>query len=236
MKKKKRNKKIVQISLISIILILIIIAILINKNKTNKIEMTPELLRSQSYKIADEEDELVYDSNDNLVEAIRFDAFFLKDINGDGGAEKVRGTCNEIGSDANFYMELKVIKEGKLKDASISINANNFYLNTTLIKDNVISENYISSNTKNIKFNEIDNGYEGLFIGTVRSGDYSSNSTRTSAIGNDTSKYCMGNTLTFSGTFEDTNGNTVTFSKTIPFTVDWYGKVDVGINNKVQTK
>ena len=236
MKKKKRNKKIVQISLISIILILIIIAIIINKNKTNKIEMTPEILRSQSYKIADEEDELVYDSNDNLVEAIRFDAFFLKDINGDGGAEKVRGTCNEIGSDANFYMELKVIKEGKLKDASISINANNFYLNTTLIKDNVISENYISSNTKNIKFNEIDNGYEGLFIGTVRSGDYSSNSTRTSAIGNDTSKYCMGNTLTFSGTFEDTNGNTVTFSKTIPFTVDWYGKVDVGINNKVQTK
>ena len=51
------------------------------------------------------------------------------------------------------------------------------------VSDNVVADNYISSNTKTIKLNELTNGSQALLIGSVRSGDYSSVSSKTSAIG-----------------------------------------------------
>ena len=37
---------------------------------------------------------------------VQFDAFFLRDINGDGYAEGIRGTCKEVGKEDTLYMEL----------------------------------------------------------------------------------------------------------------------------------
>lgn len=229
-----RKKKLLIISVIIVSIIAIIASILLKKNKTT-LQMTPELSRTQAYDDVVDGDEAIFDADNNQITAVQFDAFFLKDKDGDGTAESIRGTCNEIGSEANLYMELKVLEEGQLKDATITINSNNFYFNTSIVKDNVIAANYISSNTKTIQFNEMGNGSQALLIGSVRSGDYSSTSSKTSAIGNDTSKYSMEDSVTFSGTFVNSEGTEIPFTKNVPFMVDWYGEVNCEITPKAQT-
>ena len=236
-KKKLKKKCIILKTIIVLIAVSIVIGIYV-LNKTQKIDkstMSSELQRTQAYDDVKDGDNAVKDNNGNTVNAVKFDAFFLKDKNGDGVAESIRGTCNEIGSQASLYMELSVIEQGTIKDGKITINSNNFYFNTTIVKDNEVKENYISSNTKEISFNEIGNGTQKLLIGSVRSGDYSNSYTKTSAIGNDTTKYSKANSVTFSGTFVDSEGNETTFSKEVPFVVDWYGETHVEIEPKSQT-
>lgn len=231
--KNKKTRKILLLLAITIIAISMIIGIFYIIKKEN-IELTPEFLRTQAYDDVKSGDEAVYDKNDEKITAIEFDAFFLKDTNGDGNAESVRGTCNEIGKEANFFMELKVIEEGQVKDAMITINSSNFYFNTAIVKDSIVSDNYISSNTRNIELNDLANGSQALLIGAVRSGDYSSSTRKMDAIGKDTNNYSKENTVTFSGTYVDTNGKQRPFSKTIPFMVDWYGEVNAEISPKSQ--
>ena len=190
-KKKLTKKSIILKTIIVLIAVSIVIGIYV-LNKTQKIDkstMSSELQRTQAYDDVKDGDNAIKDNAGNTVNAVKFDAFFLKDKNGDGVAESIRGTCNEIGSQASLYMELSVLEQGRLKDGKIIINSNNFYFNTTIVKDNEVKENYISSNTKEINFNEIGNGTQKLLIGSVRSGDYSNSYTKTNAIGNDTTKY-----------------------------------------------
>ena len=235
MKKQKKQKKLLYIAVIVfLIAIAISFAVLLILQKDEQV-MTSKMSRLQAYDDVKKDDELVYDENKNLISAIQFDAFFLEDKDGDGEAEEVRGSCNEIGTDANFYMDLRVIEDGHLKDGTITINSDNFYFNTAIVKDNVVADNYISSNTKTIKLNELTNGSQALLIGSVRSGDYSSTSSKTSAIGNDTSKYSKENTITFTGTYVDSDNKEYKFSKEIPFIVDWYGEVNAEITPKAQT-
>lgn len=236
-KKKLTKKSIILKTIIVLIAVSIIIGIYV-LNKTQKIDksaMSSELQRTQAYDDVKDGDNAVKDAEGNTIQAIKFDAFFLKDKDGDGIAESIRGTCNEIGSQASLYMELSVLEQGKLKDGKITINSNNFYFNTSIVKDTEVKENYISANTKEINFNEIGNGTQKLLIGSIRSGDYSSTSSKSSAIGNDTTKYSKENSVTFSGTFVDSDGNETAFSKDIPFTVDWYGETYVEIDPKNQT-
>ena len=236
-KKKLTKKSIILKTIIVLIAVSIVIGIYV-LNKTQKIDkstMSSELQRTQAYDDVKDGDNAVKDNDGNTVNTVKFDAFFLKDKNGDGVAESIRGTCNEIGSQASLYMELSVLEQGTIKDGKITINSNNFYFNTTIVKDNEVKENYISSNTKEISFNEIGNGTQKLLIGSVRSGDYSNSYTKTSAIGNDTTKYSKENSVIFSGTFVDSEGNETTFSKEVPFVVDWYGETHVEIEPKSQT-
>lgn len=232
----KRNR-ITKIITIMVVMVSAIVGIytVLNKKKVSKIEMTSELQRTQSYEDVKDGDNLITDTDGNDLSAVRFDAFFLKDKNGDGIADAIRGTCNEIGGQANLYMNLSVLEEGKLTDGKITINSENFYFNTSIVKDNEIKENYISSNTKEVYFKEIGNGTQKLLIGAIRSGDYSNTYTKTSAIGNDTNKYSKENSVTFSGTFIDSDGNEKIFTKTVPFVVDWYGTLNAEITPKAQT-
>lgn len=236
MKNKKMLKKVIPIVLIVGILIASIVTILLNR-KNSTFEMTPQLSRAQDYESAgEEEDKWVNDTDGNRIEAINFNAFFVIDRNGDGIADPIRGTCNEVGADANLFMELSVIEEGKIKNAKIEINSDNFYFNTSIVKDKEIAENYLSSNTKEIKLNEISNGSQKLLSGSVRSGDYSSSSTKTSAIGNDIDKYSSDkNIIVFSGEYEASDGTTKNFRKEIPLTIDWYGEVNAEITPKNQS-
>ena len=161
-KKKLTKKSIILRTIIVLIAVSIVIGIYV-LNKTQKIDkstMSSELQRTQAYDDVKDGDNAIKDNAGNTVNAVKFDAFFLKDKNGDGVAESIRGTCNEIGSQASLYMELSVLEQGRLKDGKITINSNNFYFNTTIVKDNEVKENYISSNTKEINFNEIGNGTE----------------------------------------------------------------------------
>lgn len=238
MKKKKLTniRKIIS-TIVVLIMVSIIVSIylIISSKKENKIMLSPELERMQAYDDVKDGDNDIKDADGNDISTIKFDAFFLKDKNGDGIAESIRGTCNEVGSQETLYMNLSVAEEGHLTNGKITINSKNFYFNTSIVKDNEVEENYVSTNTKEIKLKDITNGTQKLLMGSVRSGDYSSSSSRISAIGNDTSNYSKENSVTFSGTYVDSSGNEKTFTKIVPFVIDWYGEVDVSITPKTQT-
>lgn len=235
-RKRRNHKKILLIMFIIVLILAVIIFLFINKKDVKSFGMNKEFLITQEYAEVNKEKDKIVQSTDGKQIGVEFDAFFLKDKDGDGIAEAIRGTCNQIGKQANLYMELGVQEEGYIKNAIITINSDNFYFNTTIVKDNEVSANYISTNTKSIKLNQINNGTEKLLIGSVRSGNYSSSSTKTSAIGNDTSKYSKDNSITFSGIFVNEEGEEKEFTKTVPVTVDWYGEVNCEITPKTQTK
>ena len=83
----------------------------------------PEIARSMTYDQVQDGDEDVSGTN-----YVKFEAFFLRDLNGDGNAEGIRGMSREIGQDDTLYMELNVLTNGYLEDGVITINSENFYL------------------------------------------------------------------------------------------------------------
>ena len=222
---RKSKKKVLKIRLTDIIIIFAIIALIsglvniINSKKGNKekVEISPEIARSRQYAKVRGGDR----STDSQY--VEFDAFFLKDIDGDGNADSIRGTCNEIGKEDTLYMDLKVLNNGTFKNGKITINSSNFYFNTSLVKDNIIKDNYISSNTKIINLKDMHNGSQKLITGMIRSGDYANTYNKTGAIGNNPNKYSQINSITITGTHIDDDGNPTPINKTIDFLVDWYG-------------
>lgn len=152
--KSKKVKLFSGLGVILIAIVMLLVFILSGKeNKINKQEvgiMDPELARAMTYEEVKEGDEIV-----EGAENVRFDAFFLRDLNADGYAESIRGTCKEIGSEDTLYMELNVVTAGYLKDAKIEVNGENFYLQTALPKDNELKDNYVGNNIKKIEFNDI---------------------------------------------------------------------------------
>ena len=160
-KSTKNNKKVKEIPLlIVVLLVVLLVAIIANivSNKKEKREMTPEIARSLEYNRVNDGDE------NTESEYVKFDAFFLKDLDGDGNADAIRGTCNSIGKEDTLYMELKILSDGYFKDGTITINGDNFYFNTRLVKDGIIANNYIGTNTKwNTKINNRNSKKCGLF-------------------------------------------------------------------------
>ncbi len=221
------------VGIISIITIILILAVLIISIVVNPMKNTndAEIARTMEYpRVQNGEDQT--DS-----EFVKFDAFFLRDLDGDNIADKVRGTCREVGQSDTLYMELNVLTNGQLKNGKITINNNkNYYLQTALIKDTVIKENYIGSNTRQIELNDMVNGTQKLLQGIVRSGDYSYTSKRYAAIGNDTTKYSKINSVTLTGTHVSDTGEETPIEKTVEFNVDWHGTTNTIITNIRQTK
>ena len=118
----KNKTKLFTFLAIMILLILCIVFIIIHKNnKTLLSSYDNELKRAMSYEQFTAGDESV-EGTDN----VKFSTFFLRDLDGDGYAEKLKGTCKEVGSQDTLYMELKVLTDGYLKDGRIEINGNNF--------------------------------------------------------------------------------------------------------------
>ena len=163
---------------------------------------------------------------------VTFDAFFLKDLNGDGTPEKVRGTCKEVFTDDDLYLELNVKTKGYLKDAKIDIgkqSSRNYYFNTELAADSQIKQDYVADDTQTIEFNKLNNGTHLLLSGKVRSGRYEEKKDdfggHLSALTPE--NLSMKNNIVFTGTWveekEDGTTQEVPISKTVPFQVDWYG-------------
>ena len=165
--------------IIAILLVLLTTVIMQSIKRDNIIKANPELGRAMNYE--------EFTDNDAKVEGtenVKFSAFFLRDINQDGYAEKIKGTCKQIGKEDTLYMEINVETAGMLKNAKIEIQGNNFYLQTALPKDNELKDNYIGDNVKTIEFNDLNNGTQKLLTGIVRSGNYSYGSSKSEAIGN----------------------------------------------------
>lgn len=220
-----KQKKCIVLSLImlAIISVVALIAIFARKNFITQSQskiLSAEHLRSMSYEKLTAKDEKTQSKN------VEFSAFFTKDLDGDGNAEKVKGTCNDINSSALIHFRLSVLSKGYLEDAKIKINGENFRLDTAIVADNVISKNYIENDTKEIKLvSMVPNGTQKLIEAKVKPrieniNDYSNNM----------------NTVTFTGTYvyEDNNGEEIRVSidKTINLTVDWYGTLSSEIITK----
>ena len=143
-----------------IVIIASIIAGLITNNirKANFAKANPELARAMTYDEVKDGENIVDGTNGN----VKFDAFFLRDINQDGYAESIRGTSKKIGDEDTLYMEINVDTAGYLKDAKITINDGNFYFQTALPKDDELKNSYIGNNVKTIEFNNLKNGTQKL--------------------------------------------------------------------------
>ena len=217
-KRKSLNKKVIAIGTTAILALVTIVGVYMLNRDNNLAGISPEIARSMEYEQVQEGDENLEETNN-----VKFDAFFLKDLDGDGYAESIRGTCNEIGEEATLYMELNVLTEGYLKDGKITINSDNFYLQTNLPKDEELAENYVGNNIKEIKLNQINNGTQKLITGIVRSGHYTYISGKANAIGSNINNYSKVNSVTLTGTYV-TGETEIPIEKTVEFNVDWHGR------------
>ena len=157
-----------RVSIISfVILFVLTFAVIIRlvSTENNKAEKSvkvndPELARAMNYDRFEDGDEDIGGTNN-----VKFSAFFLRDVDGDGYADKIKGTCREVGTDDSLYMEIEVKDEGVLKNPKIEINGQNFYLAMSSPKDNEFKENYITSNAKIVEFNDFNAGTKKVFSG-----------------------------------------------------------------------
>ena len=231
----EKINKIVIGTLVAIVIVgLVIAGVVISKaSKINKTQGTddPELARAMTYCELTEEDEAV-EGTDN----VKFSAFFLRDLDGDGYAEKIKGTCKPVGGQDSLYMSINVSTEGSLKDGKIRVEANNMYFQTAIIADESVKENCISSNTSVIGLKDLSVGTQKLIFGNVRSGDYSEDSKRMAAIQNDTSKYSGVNKIVLTGTYVTDDGEEIDIKKEVDFTVDWYNTPEAEIPEKYNDK
>ena len=212
MKKKRQILKVIAI----IIMIIIGISIIFNKKETIK-TIDPELARMMTYQQFVEDD---FKTNNDYV---RFGAFFLRDLDGDGYAEKIAGTSKEIGKTDTLYMNLNVNTEGYIKDGIIKISGENFKLQTAIVKDSVVKNNAIGLDTTEIQLNDLYPGTTKLLMGTINS-----------KIGS-VADYSTINQITFAATYVDPNGEESLVEKTIDLTVDWYGDVNSQITTNTET-
>lgn len=211
----KNRIKLLIILFAIILLITTILFFVLKKNtKTHLSSYDNELLRTMSY------DQFVDgDENIEATDNVKFSSFFLRDLDGDGYAEKIKGTCKEIGYQDTLYMEINVQTEGYLKDAKIEINGKNFYLQTALPKDNEIKSNYIGNDIKTIEFEQLNNGTQKLLTGLVRG-----------KIDNNVNNYSRNdNSIILTGTYVTGDGTEIPIRKEINLSTDWYGTTRASI-------
>ena len=217
-----QNKAKVITSIIAMLTIISIVMLAIyHANETQKrrdlIAINPELARAMTYGELTEKDEETQSEN------VRFSVYFARDLNGDGYADRVKGTCKEVEGEDTLYMSLNVIEDGYLKDAKIEIEADNIYFKTALVDDEVVQGNYISENTTTINLKQVQAGTQKLIFGQVRSGDYRYTSTKKDALGKDTNKLSGVNKIKLTGTHVSNDGKRTEIEKVIELPVDWYG-------------
>ena len=188
----------------------------------NEIELSAEDRRALNYEQATDEGAV------EGTDFVKFSAVFLRDLNKDGVAEELLGTCKELGTSDDLYINLNVLTEGYLENAKITINGNNFFFKTEEVTNGDLKKDYVSEDTKVLEFNRIDCGTQRIIIGQVRSGIYSQGDSN-SALGKNINNYTMTSTITLTGTHVDDSGNSVDIEKTIPIIVDWYGKIQTEI-------
>ncbi len=249
-KLKTVNKKQIYIIGVSIAVVLLTIIgaigyMLFNKTKVNNLVYSSELERAEIEQMRTYDQVEKDDSKIENCPNIEFDAFFTRDLDGDGYSEGIRGSCIQIGKEDTLYMELHINDGGIFKNGKISINSDNFYFDTALPKSDDIKENAISNNTKEIFLTDTDTnqgtGKQITLTGAVRSGNYDSPRSIASAIGNDITKMSNNaesknrDSVTLTGTYVSVNeaGEAVEteINKTVYFNLDWYGTTSASLPN-----
>lgn len=217
---KGKNKKILIISIItSVAIILTSLSTIFLRKVDNSIsEIDREILRSMNYAQITDEDTKVENT-----EFVKFSAYFTRDLDNDGYAEKLLGTCRNVNDTDTLYMDLNVLSNGYLRDGKITINSTNFNYSMSMVKDSVLRDNLISNNVKEIYLNQVNAGTQKLIIGDVLAN-----------IGNDTNNYSKVSSITLTGTHVSDEGVQTEISKTIDLTVDWHGETRANISAYTQ--
>lgn len=222
MKGKLKVKELISIIISAFIVLAVISGCYFTKSKNDlkKLNISAENQRAMEYEQYKDGDE-----NVEQTENVKFNAFFLRDLDSDGNADTLYGTCKKIGDLDTLYMELIVQTGGHLTNAKIEINGRNFYLQTALPKDQQLANSYIGNNTTEIEFNDLQNGTQKLITGMVKSGDYSYDSKKYTAIGYNVKNYSRNdNTVVLTGTYiSDDETIQTEIRKEVKLTVDWYG-------------
>ena len=215
----KKHYKILMISAFVIALITATTLAVINITKS-KGDVDSEILVSRNYQQVEPGDEAI-----EGTDFVTFDAYYLRDLDGDGYAEKIRGSCRQIGKEDTLYIDLNVLTNGTLKNGKITINGKNMYYNTAIVKDSVIAKDCVYYNTETIELNDVSSGTQKLIFGNSRSGNYSYSSEKNSALRNNINNYSVeDNSITLTGTHVADDGTETEISKTVYFTNDWYGE------------
>lgn len=215
---KNKRGKIVLVVILAVIAILMLFTYVTKKVENRTENLDSELLRSKNYaQVTDEQSKV------ENTDFVKFSAFFTRDINGDGNAEKLLGTCKRaIGTD-QLYMDLNVLTNGYLKDGKITINGTNFKYSMSMVKDSVLKNNYISDDVKVIELNNVNAGTQKLIIGNI-----------VADIGNNVNNYSSVSSVTLTGTHVSDDGVETEISKTVDLTVDWYGVAKTELYTKYQ--
>lgn len=220
------------IAIAFILIALLAGAILLKNAKSNNKSiygLNPEDRRAMNYNLVTDDDAKI-PGNDYVL----FNAYFLRDLDNDGYAEKYDGTCRNIKENAMLYMDVNVLTEGKLVDGQITINGQNFNLEMAMLADDVLKENYIRKNVTDIKLKDINAGTQKIIFGKISPNlnnninNYSSNSHSQGDANN------VVNTITFKGTYVPLEGDPVEINKTIYLDVDWYGTVTAKVDKKAK--
>ncbi|MBR2705437.1 MAG: hypothetical protein IKE91_08205, partial [Clostridia bacterium] len=194
------------------------------KNDNNVATITdPETLRAMSYEEITAEDEVV-----GGIDTLKFSAFFLRDIDGDGIANKLKGTCNDVSEKPDtLYINFNLLGDGKLKNAKITLYQSNFNWNSEIVQDNIVASSYSGNVTTITLKNELIGGSQKLFSGSIYP-----------YIRDNINNYTGVNRVVLTGTYVDDEGIETPIEKSIDLTVDWYGttKTIVNKNNLLQTK
>ena len=143
-----KKKIIIVLSAILCVVTTIVYALLSVKKSKDLSGLSAEMLMEMKYDQVEDADTKV-----DGCDGIKFSAFFTRDLDNDGKAEKIKGTCKEIGQNDTLYVELNVLTQGYLKDGVITLDAKNFTWTTAIVSDNVVEGDYIG-NTKEIKLKE----------------------------------------------------------------------------------
>ena len=203
-------------AIVSIIVLFFMAVNIKNKSNQNIAEITdPEILRAISYGEITDADKKV-----DGCDYVEFSAFFTRDLNGDGYAEKVKGSCREISQTDTMYAELNVLTQGSLRDAKITVNGENFVWQTAIVEDQIVKGDYIGE-TSEITLQPILNpGSQKLLWGTIKSN-----------VGDNVNNYTKINSVTLTGKYYDEDGNFVCdINQTRNVTVDWYGETKTEVN------
>ena len=214
---KLRKKSLISICIIALTIVLSVICFYLTK--TNNLKMVAvkdnETRRSMTYNEVNDDS-----ANIDNCEYVKFNSFFIKDLDGDGYAEKYDGTCNYIDKKATLYFDINVLTDGKLENGKIKINGKNFDLSTTLIKDEVLKNDYIGNDVTELELNTINYGTQKLFFGTI-----------SADIGNNINNYSVtNNQIILTGTWISTDGTrTENINKVINLKTDWYGKTSTRV-------
>ena len=215
---KNKGSKLILIGSISWLIISILAAFLSTffvKNVNNQVaELDPEIKMSMQYMQVTNDDE--FEKIDG-TEFVKFGAYFTRDLNGDGIAEKMLGSCRSLNEKDVLFMDLNVLSNGYLKDGKITIDSSNFKYNMNMVKDSVLKYNYIKDDVKEIELKDVQNGTQKLILGDV-----------VSNIGNNINNYSNKTYITLTGIHvaDDSNHTETPISKTIEITVDWHGEIN----------